>query len=173
MTTLSHPDEAAIPHAWPIADLYVAHHGWLLAWLRRRLGCSEHAADLTQDTFVQVMAGAQPVSMQEPRAYLTVIAKCVLFNFWRRRDLEQAYLAELAALPEQICPSAEERVLVLETLLEIDRLLDGLSHKARCAFLMSQLDGMTYKEIAAELKVSVSRVRQYMAQALARCYTTL
>lgn len=41
------------------------------------------------------------------------------------------------------------------------------------AYLLSQIDGLTYADIAAELGVSVSRVRQYMAQALARCYVAL
>jgi RNA polymerase sigma-70 factor (ECF subfamily) len=63
--------------------------------------------------------------------------------------------------------------MVLETLVAIDAMLDGLSTKARRAFLLSQLDGMTYAEIAAETGVSVSRVRQYMSQALTRCYAAL
>ncbi|MNY46243.1 putative RNA polymerase sigma factor FecI [compost metagenome] len=49
-------------------------------------------------------------------------------------------------------------------------MLDGLSAKARAAFLYSQIDGLTHKEIATALGVSVSMVRQYIAQALQRCY---
>lgn len=113
------------------------------------------------------------VDIREPRAYLTTVARRLVFDHWRRRDLEQAYLAELASMPEDLFPSAEEQALMLESLHLIDRLLDGLSVKARAAFLMSQLDGMTYKEIGAELGVSASRVRQYMAQALAACYAAL
>ena len=52
----------------------------------------------------------------------------------------------------------------------IDRLLDGLSSKARAAFLSSQLDGLTYAQIAAELGVSVTRVHQYVVQGLTACY---
>lgn len=154
--------------------LYSDHHGWLHAWLRRQLGCTHSAADVAHDVFVRMLGRPDALKdLREPRAYLTTIARRLVFDSWRRRDLEQAYLAELAVLPEQAFPSAEERALVLETLLAIDRLLDGLSDKARRAFLMSQLDGMTYKEIAVELKVSASRVRQYMAQAMARCYAAL
>ncbi|MNR76254.1 putative RNA polymerase sigma factor FecI [compost metagenome] len=151
--------------------LYSDHHGWLLGWLRKKVGCTYQAADLAHDAFLQILGRPEAIAeVREPRAYLTTIARRLVFETWRRRDLEQAYLAELAQLPEDVAPSPEDRALVLETLLAIDRLLDGLSVKARSAFLMSQLDGMTYQEIAGELQVSASRVRQYMAQALACCY---
>jgi DNA-directed RNA polymerase specialized sigma24 family protein len=49
-------------------------------------------------------------------------------------------------------------------------LLDGLSAKARTAFLMSRLEGLAYKEIAARLGVSVASVEKYMAAAVRHCY---
>lgn len=161
-------------HSNSIATLYNDHHSWLFGWLRKKLGCTHQAADVAQDAFVQILGRPEMLAdIREPRAYLTTVARRLVFDGWRRRDLEQAYLAELAAMPEDVFPSAEEQSLVLETLFAIDRLLNGLSPKARAAFLMSQLDGMSYKEIAAELGVSASRVRQYMAQALTACYSAL
>ena len=66
-------------------------------------------------------------------------------------------------------PSAEERALTMESLLAIDSLLDGLSPRARTAFLCSQLDGMKYADIADLLDVSTIRVRQYVAKGLKLC----
>ena len=88
----------------------------------------------------------------------------------RRRKLERAYLDELALLPEAQAPSPETRALLLETLVRIDRMLDGLNAKAKAAFLMSRLDGLTYPDIAATLRVSVSSVEKYMAAAIRHCY---
>jgi len=34
------------------------HHGWLLARLRRKLGCAWDAADIAQSTFVRVLAAS-------------------------------------------------------------------------------------------------------------------
>jgi RNA polymerase sigma-70 factor (ECF subfamily) len=48
--------------------------------------------------------------------------------------------------------------------------LDGLPPKARSAFLLSQLDGLTYPEIAQRLEVSLSSVQQYMVRAMTACY---
>jgi RNA polymerase sigma-70 factor (ECF subfamily) len=52
-------------------------------------------------------------------------------------------------------------------------MLGTLSSKARAAFLYSRLDGMSHAEIAERLGVSVSRVRQYLAQAMRQCYVAL
>jgi RNA polymerase sigma-70 factor (ECF subfamily) len=153
-----------------VLSLYSNHHGWLQAWLRKKLGCSHNAADLAQDTFVRVLSKAQPVAAAEPRAYLATIAHGLVVDFHRRRALERAYLDTLAALPEPLAPSPEERALVLEALTAIDAMLDGMKPPVRQAFILSQLDGLTYKEIAARLKVSVRTVNTYMLKALEHCY---
>jgi RNA polymerase sigma-70 factor (ECF subfamily) len=152
-----------------LSRLFGEHHGWLLERLRARLGCRHNAADLAAETFVQVVALPSPQGIREPRALLTTIAKRLMYDGWRRRDLEQAYLQALAQQPLPLEPSPEERALVMESLLAIDALLDGLSPRARTAFLCSQLDGMKYADIAALLGVSTIRVRQYVAKGLKLC----
>ena len=52
----------------------------------------------------------------------------------------------------------------------LDALLASLTPKTRAAWLHSRLDGMTHAEIAAQLGVSVPRVRQYLATAARRGY---
>jgi RNA polymerase sigma-70 factor (ECF subfamily) len=58
---------------------------------------------------------------------------------------------------------------VLETLNEIDSMLDALPSLVRRTFLLSQLDGMKYEDIAQQLGVSLSSVKRYMAQAFRQC----
>lgn len=153
-----------------VQALYEDHHGWLVVWLRRRLGCIHTADDLAQDTFLRLM-NSQPraVPLREPRAFLTTIANGLLINLWRRRDIERAYLDALAMQPEAFAPSPEVQALTLELLVAVDALLDRLKPKVRSAFLMAQLDGMTYGEIAAQLGVSDRMVRRYMAEAMFHC----
>ncbi|MDZ7840122.1 MAG: sigma-70 family RNA polymerase sigma factor [Gammaproteobacteria bacterium] len=152
--------------------LYREHHGWLLSWLRRRLGCGETAADLAHDTFLKVLAkkrrGEAPV-VREPRAYLRVIAGGLLVDHFRRRDLEQVYLEALAAQPEPTAISPEERKAILEALHRIDAMLDRMPPAVRRAFLLSQLEGLSYAQIAVQLDVSVRTVKRYMQQAFIRC----
>ena len=156
------------PHE--VQSLYSNHHGWLQGWLRRKLGCPHNAADLAQDTFVRVLGKKEPVAAAEPRAYLATIANGLVVDFHRRRALERAYLETLAALPEPQSPSLEERAIVLEALSAIDAMLDGMTPAIRQAFILSQLEGLTYAQIAQRLQVTVRTVNNYMLKALEHCY---
>ena len=131
---------ADLAHAAALHTLYSDHHHWLTGWLRRRLGCPQNAADLAQDTFVKVLVSRQAVRIDEPRAFLTTIARRVLCNHYRRQDVE------------------------------LDRLLDGLPPLAKETFLLAQLDGLGYAEIATQLGISLSSVKRYMLKAAQRCY---
>jgi len=153
-----------------LTQLYDAHHDWLQGWLRHRLGCRHDAADLTQDTFIQVVAARNVEEIIAPRAFLATLAKRVLYNFWRRRDIERAYLEELARFPEAFAPSQEDRALVLEALQQIDLALSSLTPKVRQVFLLSQLQELTYSEISAQLAMPVITVRRYMTQAMRACW---
>jgi RNA polymerase sigma-70 factor (ECF subfamily) len=152
-----------------IDAIYREHHGWLLGWFRRRLGGASCAADLAHDTFVRLMVSRDAQVLNEPRAFLRTLAHGVVVNHWRRQDIERAWLEAVAVLPEPLAPSPEERLLALETLCRIDAMLDMLNPKARTAFLLAQLDGLGYAEIAAHLKVSQRMVKKYMAQAMLQC----
>lgn len=152
-----------------IQSLYAEHHPWLCAWLRKRLGCFDHAADLAQDTFIRVLLQRKAPELREPRAYLSSVARSLMIDSFRRRALEQAYLETLAARPEALDISPEARFLIIETLLEIDRLLDGLGARTREIFLLSQLDGLSYVEIGRQLNVSVNTVKKHAVRALTHC----
>ena len=161
------------PQSELVGALYRDHRGWLLAWLRRSVACPQRAEDLSQDTFVRLLGREELKAPREPRAFLVAIAKGLLFDYFRRAALEQAYLTELMLSPEAEQPSVEEQQMILEDLKTIDRLLGKLSSKARAAFLYNRLDGLGHAEIAERLGVSVPRVRQYLAQGVRQCYIAL
>ncbi|THF67057.1 sigma-70 family RNA polymerase sigma factor [Pseudothauera nasutitermitis] len=161
------------PFSNTVTELYQAHHGWLHGWLRKKLGCSHRAADLAHDTFERIWkAGATP-ALEQPRAYLTVIAKRLAINQFRRQALEQAYLEVLAQRPEHHAPSAEDQVAVIETLTEVWRLIDGMPERRRRVFLMAQLEGQPHAEIARQLGITVNVVHKEAAAALQHCYLAI
>lgn len=152
---------------------YRAHHGWLAHWLQRRLGNAFDAADLMQDTFIRLLAGPstqpQTPALRTPKAYLATVAKHLLINHLRRQSLERAWLAALAALPEQHMPSAEQRAQILQALQAVDAMLDGLKPKVRAVFILAQIEGHPYADIAAQLGIGERSVKRYMAEALTEC----
>lgn len=158
------------PQDYLLQVLYRDHHRWLEGWLLRRLGNVFDAADLAQDTYVRLVQREHQAlrEIRAPRALLATIAQGLAANLYRRRCVEQAWLDTLAALPEPVAESPERRAILLETLVEIDRLLGRLPLPVRQAFLLSQIDGMKQAEIAAELGLSVPTVKRHIARAVAQ-----
>lgn len=166
------------PTADTIEWLYLRHHDGLRDWIQRKLNNASHAADLAHDTFVRLLmrtqGAATPVGeMREPLAYLRAIANGLMIDHWRRQTLEKAYLEALAARPEALAPSAEERAMILETLAQIARLLEALKPNVRTAFLLAQIEGQTHAEIAQHMGVSVRTIERWMTDALYRCHRIL
>lgn len=150
-------------------QLYSEHNGWLKGWLRMRLGNSADAADLAQDTFVRVMTARNAAPIREPRGYLTAIARSLLIDKSRRRAIEQEYLVALAQKPEPVEVSPEVRLSILEMLVAVDSLLDGLGKRTREIFLSVQLEGQTYVAVAERLGVSVTTVKNHLVRAMTEC----
>ncbi|MFL9923089.1 sigma-70 family RNA polymerase sigma factor [Herbaspirillum lusitanum] len=149
--------------------LYSDHHGWLVKWLRWRLGNAADAADLAQDAFVRLIVKSEPASFATPvqaRAYLRAMAQGMCSDLWRRREIEQAWLDALAVQPQAHMPSPEHCAIVVETLMEISAVMDRLPGKVCKAFVMAQIQGLPTSEIATALEVSVRMVQKYLAQAM-------
>ncbi|MFO2466324.1 sigma-70 family RNA polymerase sigma factor [Pseudomonas sp. 15FMM2] len=147
------------------------HHRWLLQHIQRRVRNHADAEDTAADTFCQMLAArVDPDSIEQPRAYLSTIARRLIFDRYRRSRLETAYLERLAAAPDAVSPSPEEQLQLIQALVAIDRALDGLPLIVKATFLYSQLDGMSYVAIARKLELSERTVSRYMKQALRQCY---
>ncbi|UZE10116.1 sigma-70 family RNA polymerase sigma factor [Pseudomonas sp. B21-053] len=153
-----------------VHHLYSEHHDWLQGWLHRKLGNRCDAADLAHDTFLRLLTRqvVRPLG-SEPRALLTHIAKGLVIDRWRRQDLERAYLETIAHLPAAEVPSPETRFLILETLTRIEALLRELPAVTRDTFLLSQIEGLTYSQIATRLNVSLITVKRHMRAAFIAC----
>jgi RNA polymerase sigma-70 factor (ECF subfamily) len=147
------------PFQREITQLYSEHHGWLLTWLRRKLGCRHNAADLAQDTFARILNARESVAgIREPRAYLSTTARRLLIDQARRKQIEQAYLQELALTVD-----------ALEALEQIAFILEGMHEYSRQAFVLYYLEEMTQQQIARQLNLSERTVRKYLIQALMHC----
>lgn len=153
----------------PLESLYADHHGWLKGWLRGKVGNGFDAADLAQDTFLRVLKGGQSQDIRQPRDYLATIARGLVVDWYRRQALERAFLEALACRTDGLTLSLEERAIMLETLTEIDRMLDALGARTRAIFLMAQLEGLGYAEIGQRLGVSVTTVKNHMVKAMTHC----
>lgn len=154
-----------------LETVYIENRNWLYGWYRRRFVAAEVAQDMVQDTFLKLILSpaTDSYSLENPKALLTVVARQLLIDRYRRQTLEDSYVNVLASMPADLYPSEEERAMVLETFKQLDHALEGLPAAIRAAFLLARLDGLTYEEIAEQLDISVRTVKRYMARAYQEC----
>lgn len=143
----------------------------LVRFLSRRTRTAADARDLAQEAFVRLLRVERKDLIRNPQAYLYRIANNLLheFDLKRRNDSEglHRWLQEY---------SVHEAVAVTDTQAEarairevLMRVLHELSPKCRAALLLHRRDGMTYDEIAAQLGISSSMVKKYLAAGLRHC----
>ncbi|WP_263143633.1 sigma-70 family RNA polymerase sigma factor [Pseudomonas sp. RIT-PI-AD] len=156
-------------HTTAVQRIYEQHHSWLQAWLRGKLNNACDAADVAQDTFVRLLGARNALQIREPRDYLVTVARGLLIDRYRRRTIELAYLDSLAAHPEPVVISEEDKALIIETLVAVDKALAGLGARTQRIFLMSQVEGLTYQRIAEQLQLSLTTVKKHMIRAFTEC----
>lgn len=170
ISTLALEDFSSNRNTSAMSEMYANNYHWLVNILNKKVSCSQKAADLAQDTFTRILSSRNTVYTSEAKAILTTVSKGLLVDYYRRQAIEKAYMNAISQFPETQTPSPEDNALILETLVEIDRMLDGLPNKSRRIFLLSQLDGLTYPEIAKQLNISLSSVQKHMTLTYAACY---
>ncbi len=155
-----------------VETLYHDHHRWLQGWLQHKVGNAFDAADLAHDAFIRLLT-SEPLRErgygEQPRALLTRIAKGLVVDRWRRRQVEQAYLQAISHLPEPQVPPPETRLIIVEALLRIEAMLARLPANTRRIFLLAQIDGLTLQEISERTATPVITVRRHIRKALLAC----
>ncbi|WP_338879808.1 sigma-70 family RNA polymerase sigma factor [Achromobacter veterisilvae] len=155
-------------------SLYAQHHGWLRAWLLRRLKCRFRAEDIAHDAFLRLLRRGGLETADQPRALLATTASRLVIDEHRRQEIEQTYLSlQAECCAAHTAPSAEQVAMAVEALAAVTGAIERLPAKAGQAFLMSLYDGMSHRDIGLALRVSERSVKLYLAQALLACHDVL
>jgi len=166
---MSHPAKSSAS-SYSVDGLYTAHHGWIYRWLVGKVGNVSDAAELAHDVFVRLLS--QPRDFNDAghaQAYLSTLSRNLCVDFWRRKQVERAWLEVLASRPAHYVASEEHHALVFEALVQLQAMLDRLPGKVAQAFCLAQLDGLSYRAIALRIGVSERTVTKYIAQAMFQC----
>jgi len=121
------------------------------------------AEDIVQQVFIQLWENQKFTTLDKPEVYLLkcVRNKCIdyLRSQKRKREIPLENLPELDQVETQIIK--DEDILPL-----LHFFASQLPPKTQQVFLMSRNQGLSYKEIATELNVSIKTIENQMGSAL-------
>ncbi|MGH8476279.1 MAG: RNA polymerase sigma factor [Methylococcales bacterium] len=142
----------------------------LLAYFRAKLGCSEVAADLAQETWLRLTRIARPETIANPRAYIFRVAENLVIDQLRKRLSRPAPDHDI---PEdaRVCPAPRPhaQVQAWQQFRLLEQAIEELPPKCCDAFLLHCIEGLTYSRIAERQGVSVKTVEKHLLKALNHC----
>ncbi|MEX1186161.1 MAG: sigma-70 family RNA polymerase sigma factor [Gemmatimonadaceae bacterium] len=148
--------------------LFRTYNAQLVRYLTRRLGDSDLAEEVAQETFVRAMRQDE---ITNERAWLFAVATNLLRDAARRQERERKHLTLLAAetrvSSEDTDAEAELSVERLRQSAAARRALGALGDRDRSALLMKE-EGLSYPEIAEALDLSPGSVGTTLARARRR-----
>lgn len=141
--------------------------GWskLVCQIERRTRRSD-AEDLLQDAYVRMIAhDARP---ENGEAYLVRAAVNRGNDAYRMEEVRERNHADIAlTLLRQEAPLQDEALLAQVRLQRVSQGIEQLAPRTREVFLLQRMEGLKYREIAAQLAISQSAVEKHMTKAMA------
>lgn len=142
------------------------------AYVRRSFGPGPpDPDDIAQDAFVRLIISRSDLGeLVNPRAHLLAIARNLAVDAYRRAMTGRAVTRTIGVLAPDVEEIDAGQALASKTEMEkLAKIVAGLDPKARSAFLMHRIDGLSFSEIARRTGVSPSGARFLVARALAAC----
>lgn len=158
------------PNLAPIADLWQEHKDRLHGFITKRVRDRYVADDVLQDVFLKAHAGLHTVtSPGSVSAWLYRIAANAIADYYRTHKAADE-------LPDDLSTPERERNYIAELASCLQPMIAGLPDTYRTALTLSEIDGITQREVADRLGISVSgaksrvqRGREKLRERLSQC----
>lgn len=140
----------------------------LLKRVRRVTSRSLEAEDVLHTAILRMHEYSQRHAVQNPSAFIVEVARNLSIDDARQRLSRRELMVDGANL-ENIADgkAIQDEVLAARARLErVKVALGTLSARTRTVFLMHRLDGLKYREIAAQLGITMSAVEKHVARAV-------
>lgn len=139
--------------------VFAAHQDGLLRYLTRAVGQRETALDLAQDVFVRISSSANlPRTPEEQRAWVFRIARNLVIDHHRRQEHRRTE-------PLPVDPLCNAGAATADTAAIVNQALSRLDDETRDVFLMREVSGLSYVEIAEACHLTPDAVRSRIHRA--------
>jgi RNA polymerase sigma-70 factor (ECF subfamily) len=143
----------------------------LRAYLHGRFPSLSDQDDIVQDTYSRLLRARERGEIRHPKAFLFTTARNAALDFFRSKrpiSLEDVpHFDGSSVLGEQ--PDVAEQVSRAQEFEFLADAMCSLPDRCRQVIMLRYFDGLSYKEIADRLGVSLETVKTQMARGTRRC----
>ncbi|HVH09030.1 MAG TPA: RNA polymerase sigma-70 factor, partial [Gemmatimonadales bacterium] len=158
----------------PWETAFARHYVELCEYVVRFVGSAEAAQDLVQDLFLRLWASRGPRDTTRlTRPYLYTAARNRALKYLRHRRVVTTWVARVASEDAPVSDSPEDLCLEGELHAAVERAIGALPPRCRTIFVLRRREQLSYREIAAQLGVSLGTVKSQMWRATLRLRTRL
>lgn len=167
----SSPQEESGPEMTDVAQSYLSHKSSLMRFIGRFVRQPQDIEDIVQETFLKTYASEINTQIQSPKAFLFRTARNLTLKHLARASYRLTdYLEDFE--PSEVLTeecSAENRAEIEEQFTAFCQAVRLLPVQCRRAFILRKVYGLTYKEIAEHLDISVNTVEKHLAAGIVKC----
>jgi RNA polymerase sigma-70 factor, ECF subfamily len=149
-------------------QVYKSASGFVYSVALRVTRNSADAEEVTQDVFMKIYHNLKNFQFRSTfKTWVYRITINTAINCFRRGSKEERSKVDYDGIIESLpagC-STSERVIQAENEARLDRLLQLLSPEHRTCLILREIEGLSYQEIAASLKIPVNTVRSRLKRA--------
>jgi len=139
-------------------------YGFVLRYLKR----SEDAEGIVQDVFLKIWESRNKIDVYSSfESFIFTITYNATISLLRKRLSEDKYLEQLKYTQQsEKIADLNEDIDLNELDQKVQVLLNKLTPRQKDVFILSRIEGLTHKEIANKLNLSVNTVKNHMVSAL-------
>ncbi|MCK3684467.1 RNA polymerase sigma-70 factor [Maribellus sp. YY47] len=147
-------------------ELFQRYHKKLYSFLFQLLRSKEDAEEIVQDTFVKIWEKRENfIEGYSFDSFLFTIAKNSFLNLTRKRVNGRIFENHLDFLEEASTLKTDDYVIYQETRDIIDHIIEKMPPKRKEIFLLRRIEGLSRKEIADKLGISIITVDGQLTKA--------
>jgi RNA polymerase sigma-70 factor (ECF subfamily) len=156
-----------------ILEAYLENEKALKRFLRRFIKSREGADDLAQEAFLRAFAAETGRPIQAPKAFLFKVARNLALNELAKQSSAATQpLGDFEGqevLEDSTQAAVDDAVDGRERIRMLARAIAALPPQCAKVFILRKMQGLSQKEIAARLNISVRTVENHVALGLVRC----
>ncbi len=148
-------------------ELFFKYYHKIFYFAQGFLKVKEDAEEVVHDVFIQVWDNRKKLDPSKSfEGYVRTVTRNLVYNLLKKKSYHQLYLDYKKTQKVDLRSQIEEQIY-FEELEKLSReAYDNLPSRRKEIFRLSREEGLTHKEIAEKLGISINTVKDQMTKAL-------